>query len=58
MTTDKGNNRKGLHLHRVHPLLFGGNPTDPKNIQFITRRQHADLVVFWNNKVRETKNNK
>jgi hypothetical protein len=50
--------QKGLHLHRIHPILFGGSPTDEKNIQFVTKSQHADLVVFWNKKLKELKNNK
>ena len=58
MAYNKGRRQKGLHLHRVHPILLGGSPTDEKNIQFVTRRQHAELVVFWNNKVKEIKNNK
>jgi hypothetical protein len=54
----KGNNRKGLHLHRVHPILFGGNPVDMDNIKFVTRLQHAEFVVFWNRKVNEVKDSK
>jgi len=50
------NTRKGLHIHRVHPILFGGSPTDKDNIKLVTRRQHAELVVFWNKKIRELKN--
>jgi hypothetical protein len=55
MIKSRDNNRKGLHLHRVHPILLGGNPTDRSNIKFVTRKQHAELAVFWNNKVKEIK---
>jgi len=50
------NTLKGLHIHRVHPILFGGSPTDKDNIKLVTRQQHAELVVFWNKKIRELKN--
>jgi len=55
MSKPKNNPRKGLHLHRILPILFSGSPTDPKNITFITRQQHAEVVVFWNNKAKEVK---
>ena len=56
MANTKDNQRKGLHLHRTHPILFGGNPSDPQNITFVTRLQHAELATFWNRKIREMKN--
>jgi len=56
MAKTKDNQRKRLHLHRTHPILFGGNPTDRQNITFISRLQHAELVTFWNRKLREMKN--
>ena len=56
MAKTKDNQRKGLHLHRTHPILFGGNPTDRQNITSISRLQHAELVTFWNRKLREMKN--
>jgi len=55
MAYNKERRQKGLHLHRVRPILLGGSPSDEKNIQFVTRQQHAELVVFWNNKVKEIK---
>jgi hypothetical protein len=56
MAKTSDNKRKGLHLHRTHPILFGGNPTDKQNITFVTKLQHAELATFWNRKVREIKN--
>jgi hypothetical protein len=56
MAKTKDNQRKGLHLHRTHPILFGGNPSDRQNITFISRLQHAELVTFLNRKLREMKN--
>ena len=31
----------------VKPLLFGGNPTDPENLIWVTFEQHAELVRWW-----------
>jgi hypothetical protein len=56
MAKTKDNQRKGLHLHRIHPILFGGNPTDRQNITFVSRLKHSELATFWNRKVREMKN--
>ena len=58
MGSEKNNGTKGLHLHRVHPILFGGSPTDKDNVIFVSRQKHAELVVFWNKKVREIANHK
>jgi hypothetical protein len=58
MAKTEDNQRKGLHLHRTHPVLFGGNPTDRQNITFVTRLQHSELVTFWNRKIIEIKNQK
>lgn len=51
----KDNKRKGLHIHRTHPILFGGNPLDRQNIILVTRQQHSELATFWNRKLREIK---
>ncbi|HWR16092.1 MAG TPA: hypothetical protein VN577_14790 [Terriglobales bacterium] len=37
----------------VTPIAFGGPPSAPENIAWITHGQHADLVRWWNNKYRE-----
>ena len=55
MAKTKVNQRKGLHLHRIHPILFGGNPTDRQNITFVTRLEHSELATFWNRIVKENK---
>lgn len=33
---------------RVHPLRFGGDPTDASNLQLISLEKHFELVSFWN----------
>jgi len=30
------------------PLIFGGDPCDPKNIKWINIEQHSQLVSYWN----------
>ena len=49
----KDNQRKGLHVHRITPILFSGSPTDKQNVIFVTRLQHAEYATFWNRKVKE-----
>lgn len=46
----------GMHIHEIKPVRFGGNPTDPNNKVIITRKEHAKLVVWWNRKIQEIKN--
>ena len=55
MAKTKGNPRKGLHLHRTHPILLGGDPLDKKNITFVTKLQHAELATFWNKTIKANK---
>lgn len=38
----------GKEVHEIHPIVFGGNPTDDKNKVLITSDEHAKLSVFWN----------
>ena len=39
----------------VKPLVFGGNPADESNVCWVTPEQHAQLVVFWNERYEEAK---
>lgn len=36
----------------VTPLVFGGNPKDDGNVQWISMEQHAQAVRWWNDKYR------
>lgn len=47
---------KGMQIHEVQPVIFGGDPVDPQNKVFLTRQQHAEIVTWWNYKLREVKN--
>jgi hypothetical protein len=40
---------EGLDIHEVHPVKFGGSPTDLDNKIFVTPREHAKYTTWWNN---------
>lgn len=46
---------KGLQIHEIHPVKFGGSPTDLSNKIFLTPSQHAQYTNFWNALMRSTK---
>jgi hypothetical protein len=39
----------------ITPLIFGGSPTDKKNMTWISYSQHAQFVRWWNAKYQELK---
>lgn len=39
------------------PLIFGGSPTDEKNMSWVSFSQHAQLVCWWNAKYQKVKQN-
>lgn len=38
---------KGLDLHEIHPVKFGGSPTDITNKIALTRDQHIPVTTWW-----------
>jgi hypothetical protein len=40
-------------VHDVLPIVFGGNPTDPKNKILLEPIQYAEYVVWWNRRYRQ-----
>jgi RHS repeat-associated protein len=46
---------KGLQIHEINPVKFGGSPTDLANKIFLTPSQHAQYTNFWNSLLRSTK---
>ena len=38
---------KGLQIHEVHPVKFGGSPTSMSNKLFLTPQQHRLYNTFW-----------
>lgn len=45
---------KGLQIHEIHPVKFGGSPTSLSNKIFLTPAQHAEYTNFWNSLLRST----
>lgn len=39
----------------VKPLIFGGDPKDKGNVTWVTQEQHAELVVWWNDRYQTIK---
>jgi len=46
---------KGLQIHEINPVKFGGSPTNLSNKIFLTPSQHAQYTNFWNALMRSTK---
>ena len=44
---------KGLQIHEILPVKFGGNPVDIDNKVALTPKQHAQFTVFWNRILKE-----
>lgn len=42
----------GMQIHEIHPVKFGGSPSDICNKLFLTPEEHAKFTVFWNNLMR------
>lgn len=43
----------GKQIHEVHPVKFGGSPTDLANKVALTPAEHARYTTFWNRLMRE-----
>lgn len=43
----------GLQIHEMHPVKFGGSPTDIDNKIALTPKEHAKYTAFWNKVLRE-----
>jgi len=39
---------KGMHIHEIHPVKFGGIPTDVANKVVLTPAEHMLFTKFWN----------
>lgn len=37
-----------MQLVEIKPIILGGDPKDPKNKMWVNRRQHIELVRYWN----------
>ncbi len=54
----KYNSIEGLQIHELHPVKFGGNPSDIGNKIVVTPKEHAKYTVFWNRVLQEQRRNK
>lgn len=55
----RGNRRPvGMELFDITPVLIGGDPVDPKNKVWLTRRQHIEAVKYWNRVIAEIRDGK
>ncbi|OYP01399.1 hypothetical protein CG709_11080 [Lachnotalea glycerini] len=48
----------GVQIHEMHPVKFGGSPTDIDNKIALTQKEHAQYTKFWNKILREQKGKK
>lgn len=49
---------KGLQIHEMHPVKFGGSPIDIDNKIALTPKEHAKYTTYWNKVLRENKKGK
>jgi hypothetical protein len=49
--------RAAKEIFEVHPVILGGNPTDPANKVALTREQHIQAVRYWNKVIRDLRRN-
>jgi RHS repeat-associated protein len=42
----------GKEIHEIHPVKFGGSPTDPANKIALTPQEHAEVTTWWNRLMR------
>jgi hypothetical protein len=40
---------KGLEIHEIQPIKFGGSPTDINNKIFLDPQNHYEFSIFWDN---------
>ena len=46
---------KGIQIHEMKPVKFGGSPIDIDNKIALTPKEHAKYTSFWNKILRERK---
>jgi hypothetical protein len=43
----------GRVIYEKHPIILGGSPTDPDNKVLIPLPKYAELVAWWNERIRD-----
>jgi hypothetical protein len=41
-------NSKDIEIHHKHPIKWGGDPTDPNNLEALDKPTHNKKTSFWN----------
>ena len=49
---------EGMQIHEIHPVKFGGHPTDPANKIVLPVGQHRQLNTWWRRKQRNLERGK
>lgn len=47
-----------MELVEIKPIILGGDPTDPQNKTWVTRKQHFEMVRYWNRVISELRTQK
>ncbi len=47
--------RFGVVIHEITPIIFGGDPVDPKNKAFVPLADYVAVVAWWNDQVRNAR---
>lgn len=48
---------QGKEVFDITPVVLGGSPTDPSNKTLLTREEHIKAVVYWNQVVKQLRDN-
>ena len=43
-------------IHDKHPMVLGGDPTDPGNKVLVPADKHPEICTYWNKVVRAVRN--
>jgi hypothetical protein len=43
----------GREIHEIHPVKFGGDPTDPSNKLSLTKKNHGNVSAWWYKRQRD-----
>jgi hypothetical protein len=46
----------GKEVHDKHPIVLGGDPSDPANKLLVPADKHPEICTFWNKVVRQVRN--
>jgi len=47
----------GKEIFEIKPIILGGDPVDPANKVALNRREHIEVVRYWNKIIKDLRNN-